>query len=61
MGKTALGWFFRFGLVLFLLSGITIFIVYPDSAEFYISLITLILNFAVALVTGIMLYRKRKK
>jgi len=60
LGKTTLGWMFRFSVILGLLALLMVFITVPKSAEFYISLITVGINLLVAIVSGVLLIRKRR-
>ncbi len=58
MGKTTVGWMFRFSIILGLVAGFMVFLTIPNSAEFFITLITVAINAIVAIATGIILFKK---
>lgn len=61
MGPKAIGIYFRIALVLFILCGVTMFFVESGSAEFYVTIFSLIVSGVLAVVCGILLRRGNKK
>lgn len=55
MGEQGLGLFFRFAGIIAVLSGLMLFFVPAGTAEFVITLISLILSLTVAVICGILL------
>jgi hypothetical protein len=49
---------FRFSIILGLVAGFMVFLTIPNSAEFFITLITVAINAIVAIATGIILFKK---
>ena len=61
MGSKAIGIYFRIALVLFIICGVTMFFVEAGSAEFYVTIFSMIISGVLAIVCGILLRCGRKK
>ena len=61
MGPKAIGIYFRIALVLFILCGVTMFFVENGSAEFYVTIVSLVISGVLAIVCGLLLRFGKKK